>query len=97
MRVMCTREWHYIIDDADAHIFDTSDEHAATMLRPGCDPKKVDYEDMFTQLASILVGKYVIVDDYKAHGETLRLELLSYRFFDVATNILLKNEALRCG
>ena len=52
---------------------------------------------MFTQLASILVGKYVIVDDYKALGETLQLELQSYCFFDVATNILVRNEALRRG
>ena len=52
---------------------------------------------MFTQLGSILVGKSVIVDDYKALGETLRLELQSYCFFDVATNILVRNEALRRG
>ena len=97
VRVMCSREWHYIFDDADALSLDTSDEYAATVLRANGDPKKVDYNVMFTQLASILVGKYVIVDDYKAFGEILRLELQSYCFFDVVTNILVRKEALRRG
>ena len=95
--VMCSREWHYIFDDADALILDTSDDYAATVLRPGGDPKRMDFDDMFIQLASILVGMYVIVDDYKALGETLRLELPSYCFFDVATNILVRNKVLRRG
>ena len=41
VRVMCSREWHYSFDDADALIHDTSDEYAATVLRARGDPERV--------------------------------------------------------
>lgn len=39
----------------------------------------------------------MIVDDYKALGETLRIELPTYCFFDVASYILVSNESHRRG
>ena len=77
VRVICSREWNYSFVDGDALIFDTFDKYAATVLRRGGELKRVDYDDMFTQLALILIGKYLIVDKYKAFGETLRLGLPS--------------------
>lgn len=49
---------------------------------------------MIAQLSSIFVGKYVILD-YKAFGKTLRIELPTYCIFNVATSVLVINEALR--
>ena len=42
---------------------------------PAVHPQLIDYDEMLARLSSILVGKYVILDDYKAFGETLRIEL----------------------
>ena len=52
---------------------------------------------MLERLSAILVGKFIMVDDYPALGETLRLELPAYTFCDVATNVLVRNECLRRG
>ena len=95
--VSCGREWYYNFDDADALILDSSDENATSVLRSGGNPIIKHYNEMLAELTLILVGKYVIVDDYKALGETLRIELPFYCLFDVATNILERNESLRRG
>ena len=52
---------------------------------------------MLSQLSPIFVDKYVIVGDYKALSETLRIELPSYCFLDITTNILVRNEFFRRG
>lgn len=65
------------------------------MLRSTYDFKIVDYDTIFIKLTSIFVGKYLIVDDYNALGDTIRIKLPSYCLFDVVTNILVTNESLR--
>ena len=92
---MCSREWYDKFDNADALILDSYDEYAASVLRFGGDHKMVGYDKLLTQLTSILVVKYVIVDYYKALGKALRIELPSYCFFDVATNFLVRSKSLR--
>lgn len=64
-------------------------------MRTGATPELIDNDEIIVQLSSFLVGKYVILDYYKALSETLRIELPTYWFFDVATSVLVSNEALR--
>ena len=44
VRVSCSSEWYNNFDDANAHILDTNDKYAASVLRFGGDPKMVDYD-----------------------------------------------------
>ena len=95
-RVMCSREWYFDFGRRDALTLDPRDEYAATGLGRK-DLPAVDFDKFLAELATWLENRYVILYNYAALGETLRLELPQYTFCDIATNVLIRNEALRRG
>ena len=97
VHVVCATEWYYEFDETDSLTLDVCDEYASKVLSSEENTRKVSYDEMLSELAAILIGKYVVLDDYPALLETLRCELPTYHFFDVATNVLVRNEALRRG
>ena len=72
--ILWSLEWFYNFDYANA-LFDATNVYASSLQGVDGVINLINYYKLLACFSRILVCKYVIIDNYKAFGDTLRIEM----------------------